>query len=121
MDLNNFTDADMSAMLTAMEDENAKKTFVSPFYKPEGDGTHALRFITPLKQFEEKLFYLKFRMHYVNNKGYFCLNQTLKDKNGNIHEAEACPICEKVRQLYRLNEKDSEEVRHLRREPAVVR
>lgn len=106
-----FTDEDMKAMLSAMEDEGKKGTFVSPYWKPTNDGTYPLRFITPLKQFNEKLFYLKVRMHYLGNRGYACLNQTLEDKNGNLHEATSCPICEKVRQLYRLNDKDSEEVK----------
>ena len=107
----NFSDADMSAMIQEMENEKNKNTFVSPYWKPANEGTYNLRFITPLKQFGEKVFYQKHRMHYINNRAYFCLNQTLKDKNGNIHEAEECPICKKVQQLYRLYEKGSEETK----------
>lgn len=107
----NFSDADMSAMIQEMENEKNKNTFVSPYWKPVNEGTYNLRFITPLKQFGEKVFYQKHRMHYINDRAYFCLNQTLKDKNGNIHEAEECPICKKVQQLYRLYEKGSEETK----------
>lgn len=104
---NEFTNEDFSAM--AAEMENEKKTFESPYWKPANEGTYALRIITPLKKFNEKLFYEKHDMHYINNRGYYCLNQTLKDKDGNIHEAEACPICAKSKQLYSISTKDTPE------------
>lgn len=106
---NEFTDSDFAGMLSAMEDESKQGQYVSPYWKPSSDGTFKIRIITPLKQFNEKLFYEKHKLHYINNRTYFCLNQTLKDKNGNIHEAETCPICAKSKQLYSISQKGSEE------------
>lgn len=106
---NDFTDSDFAGMLSAMEEENKQGTFVSPYWKPQSEGTFKIRLLTPLKQFNEKLFYEKHKMHYINNRAYFCLNQTLEDKNGNIHQAEACPICAKSKQLYSISQKGSEE------------
>ena len=106
---NVFTDEDFSSMLGEMENEKAASTFKSPYWKPANEGTYQIRLITPLKQFKERLFYEKHRMHYINNRAYYCLNQTLKDKYGNIHEAEACPICAKTKQLYNIATKGTEE------------
>lgn len=106
---NDFTDSDFAGMLSAMEEENKQGTFVSPYWKPQSEGTFKIRLLTPLKQFNEKLFYEKHKMHYINNRAYFCLNQTLEDKNGNMHQAEACPICAKSKQLYSISQKGSEE------------
>jgi uncharacterized protein YlbG (UPF0298 family) len=106
---NDFTNEDFNSMLKEMEDEKNSGTFQSPYWKPANEGTYQLRIITPLKQFGEKLFYEKHKMHYIGNKAFYCLNQTLKDKNGNIHEAEACPICAKSKQLYNSSTKGTEE------------
>lgn len=105
----NFNDSDFAAMIGEMEKESQKSAGKTLYWKPLAEGTTNIRIITPLKQFGEKLFYQKHRMHYINGRSIFCLNQTLKDKNGNLHEAEACPICAKVKQLYNLAQKGSEE------------
>jgi len=107
----NFNDSDFAAMIGEMEKENQKGTGKSLYWKPTSEGTTNIRIITPLKQFGEKLFYEKHRMHYINGRSIFCLNQTLKDKDGNVHEAEPCPICAKVKQLYNNGQKGSEEWR----------
>lgn len=104
-----FTNEDFASMLNAMEDEKSAGTFKSLYWKPANEGTYQLRIITPLKQFGEKLFYEKHKMHYVGQRAYFCLNQELKDKNGNIHEAANCPICNKSKQLYNGSQKGTEE------------
>lgn len=106
---NTFSDSDYTAMLGEMEKEAKTSSFQSPYWKPEGEGTTKLRIITPLKQFGEKLFYQKQRIHYVGQQAFFCLNQSLKDKNGNVHEPEACPICAKSRQIYNNSEKGTED------------
>lgn len=106
---NDFTNEDFSSMQSLMEDEAKQGTFVSPYWKPANEGTYKIRLLTPLKQFGEKLFYEKHKLHYINNRAYFCLNQTLEDKNGNVHEAESCPICAKSKQLYSISQKGSEE------------
>lgn len=107
--MNDFSNEEFTNMLSEMEKEATAGSFVSPYWKPNGDGTFKLRIITPLKQFDEKIFYNKHKMHYINNRAYFCLNQTLKDKNGNIHEAEMCPICQKSKQIYNVSQKGTED------------
>lgn len=106
---NEFTNDDFQSMISEMENEKNASTFKSPYWKPAAEGTYQLRIITPLKQFGEKLFYEKHKMHYLGQRGYYCLNQTLKDKNGNIHEPEQCPICAKSRALYNASTKGTEE------------
>lgn len=106
-----FSNDDFLLMQQEMENEAKKSQFQSMYWNPQGEGAFPIRIISPLKQFGEKLFYQKRRIHYVGGKPILCLNQTLKDKNGEIHEAEDCPICAKVKQLYRLYEKDSEETK----------
>ena len=106
---NEFTNDDFQSMISEMENEKNASTFKSPYWKPAAEGTYQLRIITPLKQFGEKLFYEKHKMHYLGQRGYYCLNQTLKDKNGNVHEPEQCPICAKSRALYNASTKGTEE------------
>lgn len=106
---NEFTNDDFQNMVFEMENEKNASTFKSPYWKPAAEGTYQLRIITPLKQFGEKLFYEKHKMHYLGQRGYYCLNQTLKDKNGNVHEPEQCPICAKSRALYNASTKGTEE------------
>ena len=106
---NEFTTEDFASMLCEMENEQKKGTFVSPYWKPANEGTYPLRIITPLKQFGEKLFYEKHKMHYINNRAYFCLNQTLKDKNGNVHEACSCPICNRSKAIYNTSQRGTED------------
>lgn len=107
--MNEFTNEDFNNMLNEMESEKQQGTFQSPYWKPTKEGVYQLRIISPLNQFGEKLFYQKRMMHYINNRGYFCLNQTLKDKNGNVHEATTCPICAKAKALYNSSTKGTEE------------
>lgn len=106
---NDFTLEDMTALQAEMEKEASTSTFKSPYWKPANEGNYPIRIITPLKQFGEKLFYQKQKLHYVNNRAYYCLNQTLKDKNGNIHEAEPCPFCAKSKQIYSTSQKGTED------------
>ena len=106
---NDFTMDDFNSMIGAMEEEKNAGGYVSPYWKPKADGTYKLRILTPMSQFGEKLFYQKHKMHYVNNRAYFCLHQTLTDKNGNVHESESCPICAKSSQLYNSSVKGTKE------------
>lgn len=109
MNMNDFTDEDFSSLLSAMEEDEAKDKFASLYWKPAKEGVYKLRILTPLKQFGEKLFFVKHKIHYIDGVPYFCLSQTLKDKNGVEHAAEACPICAKSKQLYNGAVRDSEE------------
>lgn len=106
---NEFTDDDFASMQQLMQEEQTKQQFKSMYWKPANEGTYQIRLLTPLKQFNEKLFYEYHRIHYVNNRAYFCLNQTLTDKNGNVHEAESCPFCQKSKQLYSISKRGDEE------------
>lgn|SRR5574344_2266025 len=110
--MDSFDDSEFASMTQAMQEEEAQSHFQSKFWSPKTEGLTQVRFISPLKDFGEKIFYMKYRQHYVNGHPYFCLNQTLVDKNGKVHEAETCPICKKVKQLYALSsDKESEEAR----------
>lgn len=110
MESNIFADTtDMKAMLAEMDrEENAGKA-TSLFWSPRNEGITQIRFLKPLQAFNEKLFYKRYRVHYVNGRSYFCLNQTLTDKNGNVHEAETCPICQKVKQMYSVAQRGTPE------------
>lgn len=108
--MNDFTNEDFNLILGEMEKEQNSGKFQSLYWKPTGDGIFPIRIMTPLtKTFGEKLFYQHHKVHYVNNHAYFCLNQTLKDKNGNVHNAESCPFCNKSKQIYSVSEKGSED------------
>ena len=109
MSTTEFTNEDFASLASEMEKESQAGSFQSPYWKPANEGTYQLRIITPLKQFGEKLFYEKHKMHYINGRAYYCLNQTLKDKDGNIHEAEPCPICAKSKAIYNSSTKGTEE------------
>lgn len=105
-----FGTMDLGAMLSEIEQEDKAGKGQSLYWKPKNDGITKIRFIPPLqKVFGEKIPYERHRVHYVNSKMYFCLNQTLKDKDGNIHEACACPICQKSKQFYNSSERGSED------------
>ena len=106
---NDFTNDDFTAMLGEIEKEKNQSSFQSPYWKPLNEGNFPIRILTPLKQFGEKIFYEKHKMHFINGRGYYCLNQTLKDRNGNIHEAENCPICDKSKQIYSTAVKATED------------
>lgn len=97
-----FGTSDISAMLAEMENEKSGSGFTSLYWSPKNEGITKIRFLPQLKTFEEKLFYKKQKIHYVGGRPYYCLEQTLKDKNGNIHQAETCPICAKSKKYYEM-------------------
>ena len=103
-----FGTSDISAMVAEMENEDKAGKFQSKYWSPKKEGVTKIRFLPNLKSFGEKLFYQKHLVHYINGRPYMCLQQTLKDKNGNIHETEGCPFCKKSRQLYQLADGDKE-------------
>ena len=109
---NDFSNDDYNAMLQAMEKEEKESRGNLLYWNPKNEGTYPIRFISPLKSFNEVVFYQRHKIHYINKKPYFCLNQTLTDKNGVVHEAEECPICKKKNALYALSTgKESEEAK----------
>lgn len=93
-------------MLSAMENDNSKGK--SSFWTPE-DGENSMRFMPPLKPNKEVLPYFHHKTHWIDGTPYECLDQAFNDKNGNFHEAEACPACKMSKKLYKMSEKDSEE------------
>lgn len=103
-----FTNEDFASMFEEMKKDQENGSGKSLYWKvPEG--SNRIRILTPLKQFKEKLFFKRLRYHYINGKAYLCLNQTLTDKNGNVHEACPCPICAKSSYFYKTSQKGSEE------------
>ncbi|MDR0676712.1 MAG: hypothetical protein LBF97_06700 [Elusimicrobiota bacterium] len=108
-----FGTGSMEEILGQMEQDLKGKKFESPYWSPPSDkeGNFKIRFLPLLKTFNETIFYLHTKTHWINRKPYQCLNQVLIDKNGNTHEAEECPICKKTRQLYDIAgaDKNSEE------------
>lgn len=99
-------DLDTKAMLDAMdEDQRGAKKFWAPV-----EGENQVRFLPPLTKAKgEVLPYFHHKTHWIDGTPYECLNQTITDKNGNLHEAENCPFCKKSKQLYKIAERDSEE------------
>lgn len=103
-----FGSTDIASMLSEMDNEE-KSGKSSLFWNPKTEGVTAIRFLPQLKSFNEKIFYQKRRTHWINGHSVLCPNQSLKDKNGNVHEPEVCPICAKSRQLYNSSERGSAE------------
>ena len=104
-----FGTDDREEVLAAMREEDEAGSFKSKYWRPTKEGTTKIRFLPKLKSFGEKLFYQKHMVHYIDGKPYFCLNQTLVDKDGNLHEAEDCPFCQKSKQIYKVAEKKTPE------------
>lgn len=108
-----FGTGSMDDVLNQMETDLKGKKFASPYWSAPSDkeGTFKIRLLPLLKTFNETIFYLHTKTHWINRRPYQCLNQVLTDKDGNTHEAEDCPICKKVRQLYDIagTDKNSEE------------
>ena len=105
-----FGTSDISAMVAEMENEDKAGKFQSKYWSPKKEGVTKIRFLPNLKSFGEKLFYQKHMIHYVNGRPYLCLNQTLTDKDGNLHEAEECPLCKKSKQFYNLADGDKDSI-----------
>lgn len=98
-----FGNDDVASMLDAMKQEDEAGKFSSKYWSPKKEGTTKIRFLPKLKNFGESLFYQKHMVHYIGGRPYMCLEQTLTDKNGNVHQAETCPFCQKSKQLYKLS------------------
>lgn len=107
--MDEFTNEEFNAMALEMENLKKNSTFQSMYWKPEKEGVTKIRILTPLKQFGEKLFFQAHKIHYLNGRSYFCLNQRLEDKNGVMHEPEECPACKKAKQLYSVSQRGTEE------------
>jgi len=73
------------------------------------EGIFSVRFLPPLKPLDEDVFYYKHLVHWIDGTPYECLNQSMEDKDGNFHEAEACPVCSFVNKLYKTATKDDDD------------
>ena len=73
------------------------------YWQPPSDkeGTFRIRILPPLKSKGEKKFYFVHKVHWIDGTPYECLDQTLVDKNGKLHEAEPCPVCRLSKQLFK--------------------
>lgn len=98
-----MNEKERQAMLDEMkkdkEGQGGERKFWSPPSKEEG--TFKVRFLPPLKKNGEVKFYFTHKVHWIDGTPYECLNQTLTDKNGKLHEAEDCPICKFCKKLYK--------------------
>jgi hypothetical protein len=96
-----------------MKNEMAKdkKGGSSKFWSPPSkeEGNFPVRILPPLLKKNEKKFYFSHNTHWINGQSYECLNQTLTDAHGNLHEAEPCPACSLSKKLYNTSERDSDE------------
>lgn len=81
------------------------------FWRPGSDkqGKFPIRILPPMKKNGEKVFYFAHKTHFINGIPYECLNQTITDKDGNVHQATSCPVCNYVSKLYSSSERDSDE------------
>ena len=86
---------DLSSMVSEVEKSEKK----SVFWRPIKQKT-TIRILPPIKANGEKLPFFEHRVHWVNSQPYECLNQTVVDKDGNMHTACECPICKMSRALY---------------------
>ena len=94
------------AMLAAMENDNKKGG--GSYWSPEAD-ENQIRFLPPVKANGEVLPYHHHKVHWIDGTPYECIAQTFTDKNGKLHEAEACPACKTSKKFYKIGDRDSEE------------
>lgn len=85
---------DINSMATELEKGSTRK-----FWRPTKPKT-TIRFLPPIKANGEKLPWMEHKVHWINSQPYECLNQTMVDKDGHMHQAEACPICKMAKALY---------------------
>lgn len=102
---------EMDEMLSELEKikpgAKASMTWAPPSDK---EGTYPIRILPELKKTKgEKLFVFRHMVHWLDGSPIECINQNLVDKNGNLHEAEECPLCAKSKRLYKIAEEKSPE------------
>jgi len=89
------------------KDRTYGRKFWAPPSKSEGD--FPIRFLPPLKKNSERKFYFTHLIHWIDGTAYECLDQTLVDKNGKEHTAEACRVCQFTKKLFNTSERDTSE------------
>lgn len=80
----------------------------SAFWTPE-EGKNHIRILPHLKKKDETAFFFSHMVHWIDGTPYECLDQTITDKNGELHKAEHCPACAMSKKLYRISDENSEE------------
>lgn len=93
---------DLNSMISEVEKSEKK----SVFWRPTKPKT-TVRILPPIKANGEKLPFFEHRVHWVNSQPYECLNQSVVDKDGNLHTACECPICKMTRALYNTKTDDA--------------
>lgn len=93
---------DLSAMASEVEKSEKK----SAFWRPTKQKT-TVRILPPIKSNGEKLPFFEHKVHWINSQPYECLNQTVVDKDGNLHNASECPVCKMARSLYNTKTDDA--------------
>ena len=99
-----------SEMLDEMQKDKEAISIAKKYWQPPSDkeGTFPIRILPPLKGKNEKKFYFKHQIHWVDRIPFECLGQDLVDKSGKEHKTEECPICAYVKKLYRTSEKNTD-------------
>lgn len=104
--------SDLNAMLSdfvdlnSMADEVSKTEKKNNFWRPTKQKT-TVRILPPIKANGEKLPFFEHRVHWINGQPYECLNQTVVDKDGNMHTATECPLCKMAKTLYNTKTDDA--------------
>lgn len=105
-----MTEQETKEMLDAMkgDKEGGRKKFWSVPSKFEG--TKIIRFLPPLKKLNERVFYYKHYVHWLDGTPYESLDQDVYDTKGNlIHRAEQDPVQTFVKKLFKTSARDSDE------------
>lgn len=86
---------DLGTMISEVEKSEKK----SVFWRPTKLKT-TIRILPPIKSNGEKLPFFEHKVHWINSQPYECINQSIVDKDGNMHNACECPVCKMTRALY---------------------
>lgn len=104
--------SDLNSMLSEFVDINSMVSEVeksekkSVFWRPTKQKT-TIRILPPIKANGEKLPWFEHKVHWINAQPYECLNQTVTDKDGALHNACECPVCKMARALYNSKTDDA--------------
>lgn len=109
--------SDLNSMLSEFVDINSMVSEVeksekkSVFWRPTKQKT-TIRILPPIKANGikangEKLPWFEHKVHWINAQPYECLNQTIVDKDGSLHNACECPVCKMARALYNSKTDDA--------------
>lgn len=100
------TSKEYQDLLDAMKNDTGKKP--RKFWTPN-EGKNPIRILPPLKVYNEKLFYFRYRIHWINGKSFISLNQDITDSAGNVHTARKSILDRTAEKFWNQGEKGSDE------------